>query len=294
MIAAVGAILGVQLLGLVWREADRAGESREQPTAAGLADKPRRAVTVLVVGTDANRLSDASNGAAPAGLANADALMLVRVNPEGPLQVLILPTELAVMVPGQSQARRLGELYRMGGVALTAEVVREVLGLQAPAPDRFVVLPREALRTIVDDLGGLEVNPPRTMEYEDKAQKLKIDLQSGLQRLDGRQVEHMARFRDQWLGDSGRRGNQQLLLDSLRRRMGQTEQLAGLPERIEVWQDKVETNLSPREVLSLMAVGLDEKHPIQFETLPLDPVKESHGGMRQLNKDAPSNLWKAP
>jgi LCP family protein required for cell wall assembly len=293
-VAAVGASLGVGLLGILWREADRAGASREEPTAAALANQPRRAVTVLVVGIDADRIADTDNGAAPKGLANADALLLVRVNPKGPLQVLNLPTELAVMVPGQSQPRRLGELYRMGGVALTADVLRELLGLSPPAPDRFVVLPRESLRKVVDDLGGLEVNPPRTMQYQDRSQKLKIDLQSGLQRLDGREVEHMARFRDQWLGNSGRREHQQLLIAGLRQRMGQPEQLERLPSLIEAWQDKVETNLSPREALSLLAVGLGEDLPIQFGTLPLEPISKTHGGLRQLSQDAPASLWKAP
>ena len=294
LIAAVGAILGVGLVGIVWRDTGRADARREQPSGTDLADKPQRAVTVMVIGTDADRIAGKSNGAAAEGPGNADALMLVRVNPEGPLQVLNLPAELAVMLPGQSQPRRLGDLYRLGGAGLTADVLRELLGLQTPAPDRFVVLPRQALRKIVDDLGGLEVNPPRTMAYEDKTQKLQIDLQSGLQRLDGQQVEHMARFRDAWLGDSGRRNNQQLLIESLRQRMGQTEQLARIPDLLAAWQDKVDTNLSPREALSLMLVGLDETHPLQFDTLPLDPIKESHGGMRQLNQDAPASLWKAP
>lgn len=293
-LAAVGALAGIGLLDLVWREADRSGSRQELPTVADLANKPRRAVTVLVIGADADRLQATSNGAAPAGPANGDALLLVRVNPEGPLQVLNLPVELAVMVPGQSRPQRLGDLYRQGGVALTADVVRELLGLRAPAPDRYLVLPRAALRRLVSDLGGLEVSPPRTMRYEDKAQKLKIDLQSGLQRLNGTDVEHLVRFRDQWLGESGRRSNQQLVIASLREGLGQPELLARLPDLLEQFQGQVDTNLSQQEALSLLAAGLDDQRQIQFDAIPLEPINAGHGGMRQLPKGAPAVLWKEP
>jgi LCP family protein required for cell wall assembly len=279
---------------MVWQERDRAQPTAEQVSAASLGEKPRRAVTVLLIGTDADSITPASSGGTPAISGNSDALLLVRVNPRGPVQVLNLPVELAVNLPGEQAPQRLGDLYRKGGVALTADAVRELVGLEPSRPDRYVVLPRSALRRLVSDLGGLEVSPPRTMRYEDKKQKLKIDLQGGLQRLDGRQVEHLSRFRDQWLGESGRRGNQELVISSLRERLGQPEQLLQLPEEIEALQGQVETNLSVRETLSLLAAGLDEQRPIQFSTLPLSPLNKSHGKLRQLADSGQAPLWKAP
>jgi len=56
---------------------------------------------VLVVGIDANQLGESSNQAAPLGRANADALLLLRVSAEEPLQVLQLPSEIAVQLPGK-------------------------------------------------------------------------------------------------------------------------------------------------------------------------------------------------
>ena len=259
-----------------------------------MAEKPQRAITVLVIGSDADTLQAASNGSAPAGQANGDAMFLVRVNLDGPLQILNLPVDLAVMLPGRSEPQRLGDLYRQGGIALTADVLRELLKLRAMAPDRYVVVPRRALRQIVSDLGGLEVNPPRTMRYEDKSQKLKIDLQSGLQRLDGVNVEHLVRFKDQWLGEAGRRKNQELVIASLWEAMEQPETLARLPGLIEAVEGQVKTNLSLAETLSLLAAGLDDTGPVQFNRLPLEPIKESHGGLRQLSPNNDGPLWKAP
>ena len=294
VLLALGALAGSTLLGWVWREPDRAGSDSLEVTPATLAEKPRRAITVLVIGLDGDRIGDAINKAAPTGPPEANALLLVRVNPKGPLQVLNLPVELAVRVPGSSEPVGLGSLYERGGVALTADVVRELVGLEPPRPDRYLVVPRSALRRIVDRVGGLELSPPQVMRYQDKTQKYRIDLQSGLQRLNGSQVEQLVRFRDPDLGDSGRRIDHQLVETGLRERFGHPEQVAQLPDLLRDLQGQVETNLTARESLSLLAAGLDDRRPIQFTRLPLQPANKNFGGLRQLDIPAGKPLWKAP
>lgn len=289
----LGAVLGSSLLSLVWREPDPASVDTLEVTPASLAEKPGRAITVLVIGLDANRIGDALNQAAPSGPPAADALMLVRVNPRGPLQVLNLPIELAVQLPGDRQPVSLGSLYRRGGVALTADATREIVGLGARQPDRYLVLSRSALRTIVDRLGGLELSPPQVMRYRDKAQNLRIELESGLQRLNGQQVEQLVRFRNKDLGDSGRRLDHQLVQSGLRERLGRTEQLAQLPNLLKDLQGQVDTNLTARESLSLLAAGLDDRRPIAFTRLPLKPAREENQGLRQLDRASGRSLWPA-
>ena len=208
--------------------------------------------------------------------------------------MLNLPVELAVRIPGSSEPVGLGSLYQRGGVALTADVVRELVGLEPPRPDRYLVLPRSALRRIVDRVGGLELSPPQVMRYQDKAQKYKIDLQSGLQRLNGSQVEQLVRFRDPGLGDSGRRIGHQLVETGLRERFRQPEQVSQLPDLLRDLRGQVETNLSARESLSLLSAGLDDQRPIQFTRLALKPANKDFGGLRQLDVAPGKALWKAP
>jgi LCP family protein required for cell wall assembly len=293
-IAASGGLVGLATLGLIWPMQDRALAPRPEIGPDTLAARPARAITVLVIGSDADRIGAPLNGAAPSGPANADALVLLRINPQGPLQVLNLPTELAVNLPGQKRPLRLGDLYRIGGVALTADAVRELVGLEPPKPDRYLVIPRGALRDLVNGLGGLEMSPPRTMSYRDRTQKFTIDLEAGLQRLGGAGAEQLVRFQDRWLGEAGRRSNQQLVEIGLRERMLQPDRLAKLPFLVTQLQGKVETNLSATETLSLLAAGLDERKPVDFTTLPLKPAVEKHGGLRQLDRSATPPLWKEP
>ena len=289
----LGAVLGSSLLAAVWREPDPASVDTLEITPATLAEKPGRAITVLVIGLDTNRIGDALNRAAPSGPAAADAVMLVRVNPRGPLQVLNLPIELAVLLPGDRRPVSFGSLYSRGGAALTADVARDVVGLGPREPDRYLVLSRSALRTIVDRLGGLELSPPQVMRYRDKAQNLRIELESGLQRLNGQQVEQLVRFRNKDLGDSGRRLDHQLVQSGLRERLGRSEQLVLLPNLLKDLQGQVDTNLTAKESLSLLAAGLDDRRPIAFTRLPLRPAREENKGLRQLDRPSGRSLWPA-
>ncbi len=282
------------LLGLLWPRPDPSLEPRREVTAANLAPAPRRAITVLVIGSDAERSGDPRNGAAPLGPANSDALLLARVNPEGPLQLLNLPADLAVQLPGREEPVRLGSLYRIGGVSLVADVVNKLVGLPSGAPERFLVVPRRVLREMVDGVGGLEIDPPRQMRYEDKTQKLKIDLQSGLQRLDGSQVEQMVRFRDKWLGESGRRNNHELVQKALWEQLRRPDQLVKLPGLLGELAGQVQTNITQEEALSLLAAALSEEGKPQFTSLPLAPLDKDHKGFRELKKDAEPPLWEAP
>ena len=282
---------GLSLLGLIWPEADRAVQPEELPTPAALAEAPSRAITVLLIGSDADRRGAVRNGAAPAGPANSDALVLVRVDPKGPLQVLSLPVEAAVQLPGDKQPVALGSLYRRGGPALVAGVSADLLDLPKGQPDRYLVLPRAALRQLVDDLGRLELSPDRTMRYSDKSQKYTIALEGGLQQLNGRQVEQLLRFRDSPSAEEGRRERQQVAIESVLRQMGQHRQLQQLPDLLRRLQDQVDTNLTQSEALSLLAATLQQSQPIRFHRLALKPPLKAGDRLRQVDSTARDQAW---
>lgn len=292
--AAVGVAIGFGGLALLWPRPDHSLETRAKLTPADLAKPPARPVTVLVVGLDSDRIGDPANGAAPRGPANADALLLLRVNPQAPTQVLNLPPELAVSLPGQRRPVALGRLYRLGGVALLGDALSELVGLGSPQPDRYLVLSRAGLRALVDGLGGIEANPPQAMRYRDRSQNLSIDLQAGLQRLQGGQVEQLVRFRDPLRPLASRLDNQQEAMRGLLRGLLLPDQLAGLPGLIGSLRGEVSTNLSETETLSLLAAVLGKGEALEFSTLPLSAPRAHHGPLRQLSPSATPPLWPAP
>lgn len=295
LLAGVGVVAGASLLGMVWPEPEPSGAGRGPESLSDLANLPNRAVTVLVIGLDADQLNAASNNAAPSGPANADALLLVRVNPDGPVQVLPLPTSLAVQLPGETAPQSLASLYRSGGAALTADAVRELVGLPAGRPDRFVVLSRGALRALVEGLGSVEVNPRRTMRYSDKTQELEIDLQAGVQRLSPLQMEHLARWRDPAKPLESRLESHQQVVGSLHQELRLQGMSANLPELVRQLRGQVNTNLSQGEILSLLAAALRPDTSVSFTALPLAAPRQSEAakatGLRERAAQLPDPFW---
>lgn len=303
-LALVGLVAGGSLLDLVWPRRDQGDLQAGGPTLQDLAKPPNRAVTLLLIGVDSDRLGDASNKAAPAGPANADTLMLLRVNPSGPVQVLQLPANVAVQVPGQQRPQALASLYRSGGPALVADAVRDLAGLPAGRPDRYLVMSRGSLRALVDGLGLVEVNPSRTMRYRDKSQNLTIDLQTGLQRLRANQVEQLVRWRDPERPLESRLANQEEVARGLQRELALSQPKLDLAELVAKLQGQVETNLSRTETLGLLVAALAPDRQLNFTTLPLEPPSDQASGsdkdpgqlgqLRERVETLPDLFWAEP
>ncbi|MBR5154916.1 MAG: LCP family protein [Clostridia bacterium] len=71
----------------------------------------------------------------------------------------------------------------------------EVEMLTGIRPERYVIVSFKAFRQLIDAIGGVEVDVPIRMFYNDPFQNLSIDLYPGKQVLNGRQSEMFMRFR---------------------------------------------------------------------------------------------------
>ncbi|WP_114992467.1 LCP family protein [Synechococcus sp. UW179A] len=292
--ALAGASLIAGGLGLIWPKPDpMAAEPPSADDPASLAPLPERPVMVLVVGIDADGINDPNNNAAPNGPANADSLMLVQVSSSEPVQVLQLPTELAVNLPGRKTLQSLADAYPVGGVALTADVIAEVVGLREGEPDRFVVMPRQALRSLVDGLGEVEVILNQSYEHKDKTQNYSVNLQAGRQTLNGSQAEQLARYRPQPKNDQARRTRQQSLLKGIHEQLNQPNAVALLPAVIGEVSAQMETDLTPLEIMSLTAAALSSAQPPVISQLELSP-RIGKQVMRELKPNQPLPLWPKP
>ena len=290
--AAVGSvwIVGAALTA-IWPVADRVAPalpSADEPDS--LAPYPNHPVTVMVVGVDANGIGDPINRAAPSGPANADSVMLIRVEALKPLQILQMPTELGVNLPGINTMQPLASSYRQGGVALTADVVADVVGLPEGEPSRFVVMPRKALRHLVNGLGDVDVRLDQTLTHQDKRQNYSVNLQAGRQTLNGAQAEQLARFRPDPLNNHERRLRQQWLMAAIHDQLQQPNAILVLPGLVNELSAQVETDLNQQEWLSLAAAALSSDQPPVVSTLPLAP-RAGEQPLRQLKADASAPLW---
>ena len=84
----------------------------------------------------------------------------------------------------------------------------------------YVVVNLEGFRNIVDILGGVEVDVPADMDYDDESQDLHIHIKKGKQVLDGKTAEGFVRFRSGYIqADIGRMDAQKIFMSALLKTM---------------------------------------------------------------------------
>lgn len=105
------------------------------------------------------------------------------------------------------------EKARLTALKKFADVFEDAFGINIY---KSAIMNLEGFVNIVDALGGVEVNVPADMQYEDSSQGLVIDLRKGTQRLNGRQAEGLVRYRKTWVqADIGRENAQKIFLAAL-------------------------------------------------------------------------------
>ena len=140
-------------------------------------------------------------------------------------------------------------LYNSGGI----DAVKQELSNLLHAPvDRYVRIDLQAVKSLGDAIGGVDVDVPKRMHYVDNSQGLYIDLYPGIQRLKGEQLEGFLRFRHDEMGDLGRMERQKLVLAEVFKKLGQPSTLAQLPGLLKVAGADIKTDLSGLEMGQLV------------------------------------------
>lgn len=124
------------------------------------------------------------------------------------------------------------------------DAVSELLNLPI---DYYAIINIDIFKNLVDAMGGVEVNVPYDMRYTDFAAQLFIDLDAGVQRLDGEEAAGFVRFRNTPMGDYSRIDNIKTLAHAMLERLRElnVRAIGTIPEMIDIFFSDVETNASP-------------------------------------------------
>lgn len=127
----------------------------------------------------------------------------------------------------------------------------------------------EGFKAAVDALGGVDVDVPQDMEYKDEYQDLDINLQKGMQHLNGDQALEMVRFRRYTNGDIGRIETQWIFLKALVKKASGLSGVLKIPDLVNAVSPYVKTDLSMQDILSLanMALGVKPEN-VRYGTVP--------------------------
>ena len=137
------------------------------------------------------------------------------------------------------------------GAENTLKEVRELTGINV---QYYLKVDTEALKALVDEIGGVYFDVPIDMHYTDRGQNLYIDLKAGYQLLDGDKAEQLVRFRhnsdgstypvEYGIEDQGRKRTQKEFLTQLLKQSIEKMDPNKILGFLDIMEKYVETNLN--------------------------------------------------
>ncbi len=214
---------------------------------------PKDRVNILLMGLDA-------------GSYRSDTIILASLdNRNKKLNLLSIPRDTRIIFDGQYD--KINHLIGYKGSYLnTIDAVKALTGLPI---HYYAIVDFEGFRSIIDILGGVEIDVPRDMYYNDLDNGIVYDLKKGLQVLDGKQAEGFVRYRSGYAdADLGRAKMQQYFLTELVKQKLNAGNIVKAPYLFSEMVKYVKTNYNIIDVASQLMVMKDLK-PEDMSTFTL-------------------------
>ncbi|MBQ7383855.1 MAG: LCP family protein [Clostridia bacterium] len=237
----------------------------ESGDASAVKEKDSERVNFLLLGCD--RAS---------GL--TDVIMLVSVDTEGKsADILQIPRDTYARYSKRSYKKLNGAMAMLGGADKLCDFLSETMRVDI---DGYFVFTLDAFASAVDAIGGVEIDLPFDMDYNDPYQGLSIHLDAGVQTLDGETAEKFVRYRSGYLrGDLGRMDAQKLFMAAFIKKVTETMTPTTLVRTLKAVIGKVETNLGLKEITDIALTCIDiESENIRMLTLAGEDVRIGEDG----------------
>ncbi|MFR6291343.1 MAG: LCP family protein [Peptococcaceae bacterium] len=215
---------------------------------------------VLVVGTD------------KVGL-NTDTIMVMSLDSiNDRANVMSIPRDTMSNV--KRSVKKINAAYAIGaknGKGNIDNLKKEVSYLLGFEVDNYVVVNLGAFEEIIDAIGGVTIDVPRNMNYDDPYQDLHIHLEKGVQTLSGKEAIGFVRYRSGYAeGDIGRVKAQQLFIEATAKQLASPSTLTKLPKLAEIVLRNMDTDLTNGEILwfAKEAMAIDMSTNLNMFVLP--------------------------
>jgi len=204
--------------------------------AGGMLSTP---VNILFLGSDQR----------PGESARADTILLMRVNGESKtISQLSIPRDTLVDIPGYGEDK-INSSYAWGGPALTIQTVEKLTGLPI---HHYVELDFSGFPSIVDSLGGVDIDVPKTIDsqYPSGLEWTDVHFDAGPQHMSGDKalVYVRVRYSDD---DFQRMGRQQQFMEALQKTVASPFNMARMPLLAPGMVDNITTDMSTNDLLGL-------------------------------------------
>ncbi len=206
--------------------------------------------TILFLGTDVvyTDLGRSKLANKDAFSGRSDTIMVSRLDPyRNSLDVLSIPRDTLANIPGYG-LQKINAANAYGGPDLAKRTVSSMLELPI---DHFVILNVHGLVELINELGGITVEIPKSMHYMDWTAKLLINLSPGFHTLTGNQAMGFVRFRHDELGDIGRVQRQEIFVRALLDRAKSPDAWLHIPRLISIAQKYIDTDMSVSQLAAV-------------------------------------------
>lgn len=208
-------------------------------TSARIANK--QPISVLILGVDQGIEGRHEQG-------NSDTLILATANPAKKKATMTsIPRDTLVDVKGDPGNKyfmfRVNSAYQVGGNKGAVKTVSSMLNVPIYY---YVEVNMKALRSLVNAVGGVDVNVPFSFSYD------WCDFHKGKQHLNGRHAVAYVRMRhDDPRGDYGRQMRQRQVIQAIAKKAMSVNTLSNYRKLVMIFNKYVKTNLSFGDMLSL-------------------------------------------
>ncbi|SFJ66569.1 LCP family glycopolymer transferase [Thermoflavimicrobium dichotomicum] len=212
-------------------------------------------ISILLLGIDQR----------PGDVGRADTIIYMTLNPkQEDIYMTNIPRDTLVYIPGYHHDK-INHSYAFGGVDLTKKTVEQFLDLPI---DGYVKVNMQGLKSIVDALGGVEVEVPFDFSYHGST------FHKGKMHVNGKQALAFVQMRkEDPEGDTGRNKRQQEMIRAIIHKGTQFSSLTRLDDVMEQVGTHVRTDLSPWKVFTLQqqyrAITNQEIKSLSFHTIPI-------------------------
>ena len=218
---------------------------------------------------------------------NTDSLILLSANTnEKSLKFLQIPRD--TFISGETSNGKINSLYSSyyketgnhnSAMQRLKNTVSSILALPV---DYYFSFNLDTLSTVVDKMGGVEIDVPYDMKYMDAEQNLDISIKKGRQVLNGKKALGFVRYRAGYVeGDIGRVDAQKIFLSAL---SNTVKEKISIPTAVSILKDclsKVSTDMSKEFLLSFAVKMLGEasQYELYYMTLPGEAASDTENGL---------------
>lgn len=262
IVITVGLVFGGFWLGSIWEQVYEALAPENGEENAPTREKDREPLpdllNVLILGLDSREQ-----------VCRADTVMLLTLNNKtGSINIASIPRDMRVNIPGHG-LDKINHAYAYGEVALSKEAVEDFLDIHI---DHYITTDFEGFVNVVDALGGLELEVEKEMIY--KGIDVDINLQPGIQHLNGEKALEYVRWRSDAEADLGRAKRQQKFLKTLLQEIIAYKNILKFPRLLPEIAENIKTDLDLNQAIRLAnRLKSVEVEEINTFTLPGRPDK---------------------